>query len=982
MGGANVFIQKLDESWDYKSITTAEAAEQGIYRKIHRGIEVPYPQLHPELAHEANKTNDPSDPRTPSKRKAANMPDDEPSPKRPASQPTATAIPRHIGGLLSAVVPDEPPSQPASPSANGSEDGGSPTPDERAAPGKPGPKPKAPRAAAASGETPDVEVDNNNPPLPAGAGEPDEHGVRLVTKRARGNDPGSTRIMVPPLFEYDSLEIGFRDSTNDSSRNATKSKRKRFLNTPNTNNFQYDRIVGGYDMTTYEEGDLCQETIQKYNLHPKFGIFLRDSINEEEPPRPYVFGHDPVVFVADNGKVQHTSRSVAAVKASNMQQVKLKSAMQMALDAEEIGEEELRDEEYQRLVKERDERRLKQKQLQDAAQQKESHHTFSSTIDVLLAAAAALEEEGSAETQNPKSTKQSASPVVVRPSTRSRNYDAVRDIIDGSEEAATTSTKADNEAATALMMLANIALGDAEASSATDPAAVLDLEAGPKPDSAIDPAPIHVAGQTQQLTIQMPEPVHPRQLRDPSELEQHGQLVKFTSDNPFLPEPLAPQLPQYTSREHGFEVQPPQHYLEHQSHQSPLAAPDIFAYREPGYDQLPGGQMQPPRAQPYMNQQGSRASMGADSHSYGEAEARREPPQLRRPSQMSQDDQYAPARPNTEDVAFLDPQVDPQLSEGAQRQEPSRLQAPQPEQRQKSQSAQSSSVLQQPQNNFFLTALNSPAVSPPQDRQQQHQQSDYAEPPPAHQQLTRPLPTSEGSPGRTPFAHPNGAEQQSLRPLHRSSGSLMAPAAQAPAPPHMMMTPGENSDNYPQQQPQFYNQGYQSNGFAPPEQANRPSGYMAQPMMHPAQQPPPPPYPQYASSGHMASQKAPQYSYAGLPGSAEQSPPPFGNESGGPPSPSLRAGSTPTGSRNKNKRYLPIVAAPLSAEKNDGKGSQDRPFVIHPFQGSDATSVPPSQGPTQIRGWTAVPGYVHKKPRGKNSMDSQIDPALGQGEKK
>lgn len=953
---------------------------------------MPYPQLHPELAHEANKTNDPSDPRTPSKRKAANMADDELSPKRPASQPTATAIPRHIGGLLSAVVPDEPHSQPGSPSANGSddEDDASPSPpaDEPAAPGRRGRKPKAP--AATSGETPEVEVDNN-PPLPAGAGEPDEYGVRLVTKRARGNDPGSTRIMVPAVFEYDPLEIGFRDSTNDSSRNATKSKRKQFLNTPNTNYFQYDRIVAGYDMTAYEEGDLCQETIKKHNLHPKYGIFLKDSINESEPPRPYVFGRDPVVFVADNGKVQHTSRSVAAAKASDMQKVKLKSALQMALDAEDIGEEELHDEEYQRLITVRDERRLKQKQLQDAAQQKENHDAFTSSVNALLAAATTLEQQDSAETQNPKSSKKSASPAVVRPSTRSRNYDAIRDIIDGSEEPATTSAKAalphNNEAAYALHLLADLALADVEASSATGPVPVSDLESGPKSDMALDPTPILVAEQTQQLTIQMPEPVHPRQLRDPSELEQHGQLVKFTSDNPFLPEPLAPQLPQYTSREQGFVVQPPQHYLEHQSHQSPLAAPDMFAYREPGYDQLPAQQMQPPQAQSYMSQQGSRASMGAESYSHGDTEAHHEPPQLRRPSQMSQEDQYAPARPNTEDVAFLDSQVDPQLLEGAQRQGPSRLQAPQPEQTQKSQPAQSGGVLQQPQNNFFLTALNSTAVSPPHDRQQQ--QPEYPEPPQAHQQLgssmgvsSRPLPPSEGSPGRTPFAHPNGAEQQYLRPLHRSSGSLMAPAAQAPA-PHMMVAPGEKSDNHPQPQPaQFYNQGYQSNGYAPPEQAGRPSGYMAQPMMHPAQQPPPPPYPQYASSGHVASQNPPQYSYAGVPGSADQSPPPFGNETGGPPSPSMRSGGgdTPTSSRNKNNQYRPIVAAPLTTEKQDGKGSQDRTFVMHPIQGSQATSIPPSQGPTQIRGWAHNPGLVTKKPRGKT--DSQIDPALGQGEKK
>lgn len=941
-------------------MTTEEAAQQGIYRRIHKGVEVPYPQLHPELAHEeAHKT---SDPLSPSKRKAADQPDDEPSSKRPAGQSAATAIPRHIGGLLSAQVPDEPPSQPATPSADSSDDEAAPPPEEPATRGRNGKRTTAAAAAAATAETPDAEADNN-PPIPAGAGEPDEYGVRLVTKRARGTDPGTTRIMVPALFEYDPLEIGFRDSTNDSSRNATKAKRKQFLNTPNTQYFHYDRLVASYDMTTYEEGDLDQELIKKHNLHPKYGIFLKDSNNQSEPPRPYVFGRNPIVFVTDKGKVLHTSRSVAATKASDMQKNKLKSAMLAALNEGSIDEEDLHDEEYQSLVNERQARRLKHQEQEDAAQAKDSREIFSFRVNALLAAAATLDHEASAQVQDLKASDKSASPVATRPSTRSRNYDAIRDIIDSSEEPAKASTNAvatrghdatesTANAASALLLLASVALGDGEASSTTAPAPTSAIESAPKPDSAPDSAPIHVAGPTELLTIQMPEPVHPRQLRDPSELEQHGQLVKFSSDNPFLPEPLAPQLPQFTPREQAYAAQ---------SNQSPLAAPDIFAYREPGYDQQPVQQMQPRQTRPYAT-----------------TESHYEPPQLRRPSQMSQGDQYAPARPNTEDVAFLDSQalLDPQLLQGGQRRGSSQLQAPQPEQAQK---AQSGGVLQQPQNSFFLTALNSPAVSPPQDRpeplqtQQQFGSSVGAS--------SRPLPANEGSPCRTPFTHPNGAEQPSIRPLLRSSGSLAAPVAQASVPPHMMLNPSENSDSYPQPQPpQLYNQGYQSNGYATTEQGSRLSGYIAQPMMHPSQQPPAAPYSQYASSGPMVSQNPSQYSYAGLPGSADQSPPPFGSEPNGPPSPSLGGVGTPTSSRNKNNQYRPIHPAPCSTEKPDGKGSQDRTFVYHPFQGNEATSVPPSQGPTQIRGWTHNP--VPRKTRGKNSTDSQIDPALGQGERK
>lgn len=57
----------------------------------------------------------------------------------------------------------------------------------------------------------------------------------------------------------------------------------------------------------------------------------------------------------------------------------------------------------------------------------------------------------------------------------------------------------------------------------------------------------------------------------------------------------------------------------------------IFGYQGPGYDQLPEQQLQPLQAQPNMDQQGSRASMGAESHNSEESEALfpHEPPQLR-----------------------------------------------------------------------------------------------------------------------------------------------------------------------------------------------------------------------------------------------------------------------------------------------------------------------------------------------------------------
>ncbi|KAJ4391186.1 hypothetical protein N0V93_004803 [Gnomoniopsis smithogilvyi] len=975
-------LNKLDDSYNYKSITTEEAAQQGIYRKIHKGIEVPYPQLHPELAREANK---PNDPRTPSKRKAAYLSEDQPTPKRPASALTSTAIPRHIGGLLSAVAPDEPASQPASPSPE-PEDEDEPSAADEPVPARRGRKPRAQLEASPGAnpdETPEVDEDEQVPLIPNGASDPDEFGVRLITKRARINDAPNNRIMIPPLFEYEDHEIGFRDSTNDKTRGATKAKRKKFLDKPNSNAMLFDRTVGGYDATSYVDGELDKEALEKHKLHPKFGIFLHSSVNEEEPPRPYESGWKPTVFVTETGKIQHTSRSIPAAKASEDQRrMDLMALLNQHLADEGIDLADLEDEEYQRLVKERDERRLEQKRQEVAAQDKHDQHLFGMNIDILLDAADQADRKQAQEAQNPQPS-QSVSPTVSRPSTRSLKYDAVRDVFGGSDLPPTVPNVApiDNSGASNLLMLADMALSQAEEVAAPDPAS--------GPTSAPFPSNSH------QLTIQMPEPVRPKQLRSPSDLEQHGSLVKFTSANPFVPEPLAPQLPHFVSRDPAYAPQPPPSYQERKVYDSPLAHPDNFAYRETGvpYEQVPTQQMQPPKPHAFMGQPNSQPPKGAQEYAYAGPETPYEASQVRRPSQISQDDQYAPARPNTEDVAISDSQtlLDPQLFEDGQRPAPSQLQAPQLEQTQQLQPVQSGGVLQQPQNSFFQTALNSPGTA---GSQEQPHQPDYPEPPQAQQQsgsqvaaTQRPAPVNESSPGRTPFSHPNGSDQQPLpvlRPLHRGSGPLVAPTAQAPAPRHIMMTPSDPADDYhPSPSAQYYDQGYHANGYAPDqpimstEQGPRPAGYVAQPMLQNSQQPPP--YPsQYPPPGHSGSQPPPQYELQMV-----QSPPPFGNGPGGSPSPSRRSGSFSSSSRNNKAQYREIKPAPRMAEVYDANGSELRTLLYNPAEGIrdyQATAPPPSHGPTQIRGWTHTTGS--RKSRGKSSSDSQIDPLLGQAERK
>lgn len=946
-------------------------------------MEVPYPQLHPELVREANKSKAL---RTPSKRKiAGQLVEDQPTPKRPVSSlddKTGTAIPRHIGGLLSAVAPDEPASRPPSPSPDEDGDAPSPPANERATAGrgrKRKPQPAATRSASTEGEETETEADDMVPPIPNGASEPDEYGVRLVNKRARVNDMPNNRIMVPPLFEFEDHEIGFRDSTNDKSRGATKAKRRKFLNQPNSGAMFFDRNLCSYDATQYADGELDQETVARHALHGKYGLFLSQSMNDSEPPRPYESGWKPTVFVSDSGKVMHTSRSIPAAKAEEAyRKMSLKAMIKDFMEREGISEEDLYDSETERLMKERDEKRRELERQQEEAQAERDEQIGALNIGILVDAAAASD---SHELQHAQ--RQSVSPAISRPSTMSRPYDAVRDVFGGSElppAASTAAPSIDNSAAMDLLFLADIALRDAEGASA-----------------------LALPAETpQQIPIQMPEPVRPKQLRDPSDLEQgdHPLVVYPDPDNEFIPRQLA--YPEhFISRDQAYAVQPPLAYQERTVAQSPLARPESFSYREPGvpYEQQQARQpMQPP--QPYLGQQGPQPPLGpSEPYGYGESDHQYEPPQMRRPSDISQptEEKYAPPRPNTEDVALLDPQ----LFEGGQRPGFSQLQAPQPEQT-NLQAVPSSGVLQQPQNSFFQTALNSPGTPTTMD---QSQTADHNEPHQAHQQyapslasVSRPPPSTD-SPGRTPFSNPNGADTQPLpplRPLHRGSGSLMAPVAQgSQVLQHIMMTSSEQTDSLPPSHPPahaYIDQGYPANGYGPDqpimstEQCPRP-GYMAQPAMHPLQQPGPPGYQvqqPYPTQGPGGPQTPMQFDNppSGPPGQILQSPPPYGNS--GPaisPSPG-RSNSISSASRN-NKPYREIKPAPRSSEPWETNGSELRTLLYNPYEGIrdyNATAPPPSHGPTQIRGWTHTTGT--RKSRGKNSTDSQVDPSLGREQKK
>ncbi|KAL7626749.1 hypothetical protein AAE478_003523 [Parahypoxylon ruwenzoriense] len=303
--------------------------------------------------------------------------------------------PRHIGGLLSSEK----------------------EPDGRPESNAPSPSPLDEQEVVAPAK-------KDLPDLPYGASEPDEWGVRSVSKRARSP---YNRFVVPQTFQWGDHEIGFRDSTNDSTRKATRATRGRFFNDPNSRNFHLDHTVRDYDCREYREDALDSVIVKKHSLHPKYGFPMPNSENEAEPPGERVDGTRPVVVLPDSTTTIHASRSVRVKKMDHMlQEDSTKSITAMMLknfckkegiDADEIVTDEMR--ERERQARERltipssdgDESTVRESAL---PRHREADDTFLENMNLLLQAASQLEQD------QPTPPASSSRP--------SRPYDAVRDV--------------------------------------------------------------------------------------------------------------------------------------------------------------------------------------------------------------------------------------------------------------------------------------------------------------------------------------------------------------------------------------------------------------------------------------------------------------------------------------------------------------------------------------------------------------------------
>ncbi|KAF6836932.1 hypothetical protein CMUS01_05198 [Colletotrichum musicola] len=502
-------VDLVDGGWNYKPISDKEASEFGIYEVYQNGHLVPYPQLvegteayalrqaawaepqHKEAAAPATNT---TAPRT--KRKARDQPDGQPSTKRTAGD---VAPANHIAGIMSAQhahVEDE---------SNEST-----------------PVPEGPLAA-----------DQREPALPAKASEPDEYGCRQVNRPpAKNGAMIANRIIVPPTFQFDDDEIGYRDSTNSAKHGATVAKRGKYFGKPNSNTWHYDPLLARWDARLVEEDDMDKDLVEKHGVHPRYGYFLPTSKNEAEPPKPEASPMYPTVYLTPSGKSIHTSRVIPAAKVEAAVEDKpiqdrMSAILTAVCDAHDVSEEDIEAEEL-RVLKDIAADYAEQRALAESIKERESESVEDSPagsplpcndsalniagLQDLVSAAEAIQTK--VEEVKPVGEKPVViqTPTPARPATRA--YDAIRDVFGDAEpaptEPATPVIAPQPLDTTGLMVLAGIISGEyqppnIDAPMADAPAVHVVSADGP-PNHHMEPSYPMQPMQTMPSEPQMPVP--------------------------------------------------------------------------------------------------------------------------------------------------------------------------------------------------------------------------------------------------------------------------------------------------------------------------------------------------------------------------------------------------------------------------------------------------------------------------------------------
>ncbi|KAK3357110.1 hypothetical protein B0T25DRAFT_589488 [Lasiosphaeria hispida] len=399
----------------------AEWATRGPYVEYRNGVEVPYHgKLVSELMSKGSQLPATSQP----KRKADGQPEGQPNAKVAAMAEAGEAVPsmpRHAGGLLAAVEALE--ERPSTPGESGS-NAPTPVPEPADAPSPGNAEQQPPSSEPISSDAQEI-------PLPRNMTNPDEFGVRIITRKATRLDIPNNRIMVPNTVEWDDLDIGFRDSTNCIQKGATKAKRGKYLGKPGSNYLFIDRRVGSWD-STQAAGEFDEALIKKHGLHPTLGIFLPTSTNEEEAPRPFVAGWQPVALVPPGGEPIHASRTIPAARQDrrvrklkvrrSIRQAMLELCKQEGIPEEEITpSHELREAHRRKVLEERGIEPSAVVHTEPSPQESnepapDKTEVFDNFVEEAIAAASTLEAE------------EAALAALASRSQQSRPYDAIRDV--------------------------------------------------------------------------------------------------------------------------------------------------------------------------------------------------------------------------------------------------------------------------------------------------------------------------------------------------------------------------------------------------------------------------------------------------------------------------------------------------------------------------------------------------------------------------
>ncbi|KAH7143928.1 hypothetical protein EDB81DRAFT_511476 [Dactylonectria macrodidyma] len=317
-----------------------------------------------------------------------------------------------------------------------------------------------------------------SPQLPKNISDPDEYGFRIYNQRSNFREKGgNSRLVTPHLFWFEDWEIGFRDTTNDSTKGHQRAKRGKYLDTPNSNGMHFDHWCNGYDFSSTTPEDFDLDMVKRYGVHPKYGILLPNRPIVHEEPSPCVMPGKPVVYIANpSGRVHHASRSLLKVtnhrrSEDNPWRAKIGASMRRFCKIDDIDPEDVSVSDYSRpdeelqakslgtgirelesrpIIKEEESESEEEEVEEEVLVQPEGGFT---DLSVLTYASAFLEAQETAK--------------AARPAPKPARYDAIRDVFTDSKPAAPPAPEADSHLG--LNLLAQLST---VVSSSDDPNAV------------------------------------------------------------------------------------------------------------------------------------------------------------------------------------------------------------------------------------------------------------------------------------------------------------------------------------------------------------------------------------------------------------------------------------------------------------------------------------------------------------------------------